>query len=147
MQNPPIISGILSDPFTQLRLLAVAKTKDNAKVKAIETITVKIATSFGATNTEKTVEREIKPISTPLEERLDRELKQHLGDIIVPVAPERLAKAKEIRQKLAELWSTSIHETNSSDDTYIEGLPNDGYSAVVNKDSGHSGVRISFKSK
>jgi hypothetical protein len=156
----PEIEGDLSDPMVQERLRAVSKANLNnvrqkSRIKARTTVVVKEASAFGAVNKEISVPREIVASSTvpdvdkteALQEELDHQLKQKLGHFAVPVEQERLDKATEIRTTLAGLWSIDPSATDASSDKYIEGLPSDGGSAVVNTEAGDSGVRISFKSK
>ncbi len=148
-----------TDPFAVERLVAKVKAKPKKTIKSrhiVQSIeTVKVATAFGATNKEIVVENEVVPEKPKtdeekklaLEAELDTQLKQKLGDAIVPVDQVRLDAAKEIRQALSGLWSTESSPGYSPDDKYIEGIPTDGATAVENPDAGDSGVRISFKSK
>lgn len=156
------VAGPMTDQMVQERLAAVAKaanTPKRSRLKSRHTVevteTVKVATAFGATNKEITVIKEVVPEipkteeekKAALEEELEHQLKQKLGHAAVPVPQEKLDKAKEIRNALSSLWSTNLSQTSSVDDKFIEGVPGDSGSAVVNTEAGQNDVRISFKSK
>lgn len=169
-------SGKLTDPHVLERLKAVAKSAKKS-IKSRHTVTttetIKVATAFGATNTEVTVEKEVhsqpktdEEKKAALEAELDAQMKQKLGDAAVPVDPEKLAKAKEIRDALSSIWAipglsganpeeakerTERRQTDDKKyagaDQYIEGVSVDGNGATVNTEAGDSGVRIKFTSK
>lgn len=169
------VSGNLNNPHVLERLKAVAKSSKAPKkgIKSRHTVetteTIKVATAFGATNTEVTVQKEAKSEpktkeekKTALEAELDHQMKQKLGDAAVPVDPEKLAKAKEIREALASIWAipglpadeakerSDRRQTDDKKyagaDQYIEGTSN-GNATSVNPEAGDSGVRIKFTSK
>lgn len=153
-QNP-------ADEFSTLRAVAKLKAKPKG-FKSRHTITttetIKVATAFGATTQEIQVE---KPVESLTAEQHEANVKTAHDDAliegttvinqedgsktIVSLTPEEAEKAKELRDKLASMWSTDASQTDPNADRYIEGVPTGN--VVHNPDSGHSGVRMSFKSK
>lgn len=123
--EPTKVHGDLTDPYVAQRLVAVSKAKKGIKrVKALETVTEKVATAFGAVSEEVTAERKVE--ETPSDEKTEKikaELDSQLingvapsesaltsgissgGMTVTKVDESKLEEVKKTRDLLAGLWS------------------------------------------
>jgi hypothetical protein len=67
---------------------------------------------------------------------------------LIKAVEENKDKLKDLRDQLSGLFTVGAAPTvYSKDDAYIEGVPGDANSVIVNPDSGTSGVRMKFTGK
>lgn len=165
----PIPTKEEEQEYTQLRAKAqkVAEESPKPKIKAKIIRKITKASAFGATHEEASVEREV--VQTPVDEKseaIKAELDKQLTDPIMPsaaaltsgvqaggmnqlnVPPEKIEEVKALRDELSSLWSTAADKNQGKEfDHLIDGCDTGEHTAVVNPDSGDSGVRIKFKGK